>query len=492
MSMDGFQKPHAVVLPFPALGHYIPLLELSRLVASQGLIISYVTTPANVPRFQEFIDEAVNSGIDLRLIVIPTPPVEGLPEGRESADVCPPEPPGLIFTLANKLQQPFDAWMESQFQQQELAAPPVCVVFDSFMGWAQKSAEKFSISCVEFNPCGAFGVSGLISVSRSIMQRALQKEGEDCVVLSLDLPKPLRFQSHEINRPFWSVDEMNRATKIFAQMSESVGKSGSGLILNTFEELESEYLRHLRNQTGKPVWALGPLLPVSNKVSTRGKMADIAADELVRWLDSQSAGSVLYVSFGSVINLSKEQIKALATALEGSQQPFVWAIRVTESGSSGNVEYLPEGFLERTKYRGVVIWGWAPQLLILSHASVGAFMNHCGWNSTLESLSLGVPITGWPMFADHFFNMRILAEMGVGIQLCEHLDGIPDEEKVKEVLRQVLSDDKGKQMRMTAQKLRDMARNAVEDGGSSKVNVQTFASEMHKLLKIRREQSSLL
>ncbi|GLJ07847.1 hypothetical protein SUGI_0075420 [Cryptomeria japonica] len=121
-------------------------------------------------------------------------------------------------------------------------------------------------------------------------------------------------------------------------------------------------------------------------------MVDIAADELVWWLDSQSVGSVVYAFFRSVINLSESQIKALARGLEGSQQAFVWAIKVTESGSLGNVEYLPEGFLERTKGLGDVIWGWAPQLLILSHASVGTFMNHCRWNSTLESLSLGVPI----------------------------------------------------------------------------------------------------
>ncbi|GLJ07705.1 hypothetical protein SUGI_0072930 [Cryptomeria japonica] len=128
---------------------------------------------------------------------------------------------------------------------------------------------------------------------------------------------------------------------------------------------------------------------------------------------------------------------------------------------------------------------------MLGGLSVGAFLNHCGWNSTLESLSLGVPIAGWPMFADHFFNMRILAEMGVGIQLCEHLGGVPDEVKVTEVLRQVFSDDKGKQMRTAAQKVKEMARKAVGDGGSSKVNVQGFASEMRKLLKTRQEQSSL-
>ncbi|GLJ07890.1 hypothetical protein SUGI_0076200 [Cryptomeria japonica] len=495
--MDRVQKPHVALLPFPALGHYIPLLELSRLVASQHLTVSYVTTPANVPRLQDFVDEAVNCGIDLRLLVLPTPHVEGLPEGLESTDDCPPESHGSIFALANKLQQSFDAWMELQFQQQGVAAPPVCVVFDSFMGWARQSAEKFSISCVEFNPFGAFGNSGTNSTARSVMQRVLEKEGEDCVVLSLDLPKPLRFKRNEIDQDYWNVDEMNPIAKFILPMLQIVGKGGSGLILNTFEELETTYLQHLRKLTGKPVWAVGPLLLTSyfggacNKVSTRGKMADIAADELVQWLDSQSAGSVVYVSFGSVVKLCKEQTKALARALEGSQQPFIWAIRVRESGSSGNAEYLPEGFLERTKGRGVVIWGWAPQLLILSHPSVGAFMSHCGWNSVLESLSLGVPIAGWPMFGDQFFSMRVLAEMGAGIQLCEHLGGVPDEEKVGVVLRQVLSGDKGKEMRTAAQKAKEMARKAVGDGGSSKVHVQGFVSEMRRLLKMRQEQSSL-
>ncbi|GLJ07778.1 hypothetical protein SUGI_0073960 [Cryptomeria japonica] len=199
------------------LGHYIPVLELSRLVASQHLTVSYVTTPANVPRFQDFIDEALNCGIDLRLLVLPTPHVEGLPEGRGSSDVSPPESHGSIFVLANKLQQPFDAWMELQFQQQELA-PPVCVVFDSFMGWVRQSAEKFSISSVEFNTSGAFGISGTNSASHSIMHRVLEKQGEECVVLSLDLPRPLRFKRNEIDQDYWTPDEMNPITKFLLPM----------------------------------------------------------------------------------------------------------------------------------------------------------------------------------------------------------------------------------------------------------------------------------
>ncbi|GLJ07814.1 hypothetical protein SUGI_0074570 [Cryptomeria japonica] len=428
--MDGFLKPHVVVLAFPALGHSIPLLDLSRLIASQGLTASYVTTPANVSRFQDSVVEAVNNGIDMRLVVLPTPPVDGLPEGRESVDLLPKASHGLIFALASKLQKPFNAWMERQFQRQGAAAP-VCVVFER----------------------------------------------------------------HEIAQDFFNIEDLT--LDIVLRILQSIGKGCSGLIFNTFEELEPAYVEHLRNLTGKPVWAIGPLLPpnyFSGAAKGRGKKADVEVDELVQWLDPQSDSSVVYVSFGSQIFFTEQQIKALARGLEASLQPFIWAIKVTpriEPATPCNAdlarEYLPQGFLERTKDRGVVIWGWAPQLLILSHPSVGAFMSHCGWNSTLESITLGVPTVGWPMFGDQFFNLRLLVELGMGIQFCEHIPGIPEEEKVKEVLRLVLCDVKGNEMRARGQKLKKMARKAVEEGGSSKANVQAFASEMYNLLKMRQE-----
>ncbi|GLJ07881.1 hypothetical protein SUGI_0076100 [Cryptomeria japonica] len=93
------------------------------------------------------------------------------------------------------------------------------------------------------------------------------------------------------------------------------------------------------------------------------------------------------------------------------------------------------------------------------------------------------------MFGEQFLNMRTMGEMGVGIQFCEHPAGVLDEEKVKEVSRQVLSDDKGKELRTAAQNVKEMAKKDVGDGGSLKVNVG-FASEMRKLLKMRQQQSS--
>ena len=76
--------------------------------------------------------------------------------------------------------------------------------------------------------------------------------------------------------------------------------------------------------------------------------------------------------------------------------------------------YLPEGFAERTQGVGLIVHSWVPQAAILGHSSSGAFLSHCGWNSSLESLSHGVPILAWPLYAEQRMNATLLEE-GVGV-----------------------------------------------------------------------------
>ncbi|GLT79980.1 hypothetical protein SLA2020_514450 [Shorea laevis] len=61
---------------------------------------------------------------------------------------------------------------------------------------------------------------------------------------------------------------------------------------------------------------------------------------------------------------------------------------------------------------------WALQADILSHTSVGRFLSHCGWNSSLESLTNGVPMIPWPLNAEQRMNATmLLKEVGVAIGL---------------------------------------------------------------------------
>ncbi|GLJ07785.1 hypothetical protein SUGI_0074050 [Cryptomeria japonica] len=380
--------------------------------------------------------------------------------------------------------------MEQQFHQQT-AAPPVCIVYDTFMGWGVDTAQKYNIPSILFNTCGAFAISLLHSISCSILQNTLEKDGEDSLVLSFNMSRPVRLFKHEVSPAYFNPDLCSSIQRFVRH--QEIGNC-SGILINTFNELEPLYVQHLKTLTGKPVWAIGPVHPQNlssgaGNVNTRGKMADIDEQELVCWLASHSPRSVVYVSFGSFTALSEEQTHALARGLEASEQSFVWTIKEPlkiESASSESETdristYLPEGFLERTKGRGLIIRGWAPQLVILSHLSVGAFISHCGWNSAIESISLGVPILAWPMFGDQHFNSKLFAELGVGIQFCQNRDEIPKEESIKKAVTMALTGDKREEMRENAEKLKSMATNAVKLEGSSATDLRAFVSEMHKL-----------
>ncbi|XP_057867581.2 UDP-glycosyltransferase 73C7-like [Cryptomeria japonica] len=266
------------------------------------------------------------------------------------------------------------------------------------------------------------------------------------------------------------------------------------MLINTFEQLEPEYLQHLRKQIGN-VWSVGPVLPPSSSGrASRGKMAGIGEEKLLQWLESQNPSSVVYISFGSQTFLSEEQSKALACGLETNEQPFIWAIKVSpkiepllsDTPLDLSCTCLPKGFHERMKNRGLVIWGWAPQLLILSHPSVGAFMSHYGWNSMLESVSLGVPLVTWPMYANQHFNSKLAIKLGIRIQVCENRDGIPEKQRVEEGVILVMGKGEGKEMKKDVEKLKDMAGKAITEGGSSTGKLKDFVNEMYKFHLARK------
>ncbi|KAL6178682.1 hypothetical protein ACLB2K_050200 [Fragaria x ananassa] len=181
--------------------------------------------------------------------------------------------------------------------------------------------------------------------------------------------------------------------------------------INTCDDLQRPFLDYVSDLTGKPVWGVGPLLPeqywqsfesLLNDPETRPKReSNYTEDEVFQWLDSKPRGSVVYVSFGSEVNPTDEEYPELAKALEESTRPFIWVIQ-RKSGKPGpgsgppGETYFPHGLDAKVGKRGLVIHGWAPQLLILSHASAGGFISHCGWNSTLEAVVGSMVAEGYP------------------------------------------------------------------------------------------------
>ncbi|KAL5550850.1 hypothetical protein UlMin_001026 [Ulmus minor] len=229
---------------------------------------------------------------------------------------------------------------------------------------------------------------------------------------------------------------------------EQVEQSIAAMI-NTCEDLEHPFLEYIANQMGKPVWGVGPLLPeqywksvgsiIHDRESRTNRRSNVTEDEVIQWLDSKPRGSVLYVAFGSEVGPSVDEFAQLADALEASNQPFIWVIqpgagRRGPPGPGPIAEgYFPHGLDSKVGPRGLIIHGWAPQLLILSHPSTGGFLSHCGWNSTVEAIGRGVPFLAWPIRGDQYHDAKlVVAHLKVGYKISDDLsEKITKEDIVK-------------------------------------------------------------
>lgn len=174
-------------------------------------------------------------------------------------------------------------------------------------------------------------------------------------------------------------------------------------------------------------------------------------------------------------------MRELAMGIEASGQEFIWVVRSTEQD---NEEWLPEGFEERTKGKGLIIRGWAPQLLILDHEAVGAFVTHCGWNSMLEGISAGVPMVTWPVFAEQFFNEKLVTQVlrtgaNVGSMKWQkpYSEGVK-KEAIAKAIRRVMVGEEAEGFRSRAKAYKEMARKAVEIGGSSYSDLTTLLEDI--------------
>ncbi|KAE8703952.1 UDP-glycosyltransferase 74C1 [Hibiscus syriacus] len=194
----------------------------------------------------------------------------------------------------------------------------------------------------------------------------------------------------------------------------------------------------------------------------------------MNWLSGKPKDSVVYVSFGSYASLRIEQTAELASALKESDVYFLWVVRETEKAK------LPYNFIEETREKGLVV-SWCPQLEVLSHESVGCFLTHCGFNSVLEALSLGVPMLAMPEWTDQPTNAKHIEDVwGIGIRARSNEEGIVRRETIKECIRELVTEagEKGKEIKNNSSKWKNLAKQAVDEGGSSDKNIDEFIAKL--------------
>lgn len=372
---------------------------------------------------------------------------------------------------------------------------PDCIVSDMFFPWTVDVAEDLGIPRIHFNPTGYFPRCVLHNLKTYTPHEKVQSETESFAVPGL--PDPIQMKRSQL------AGEVKKKTG-YALLKEKMEEAESrsyGTIMNSFFELEPNYIQYFKEIKGRKFWSIAPMSLFCRK-SIKNGVTETAVNrdqyDFFNWLDSQKPNSVLYVCFGSMVRFSTEQLKEIAMALEASGKLFLWVCRPPENISEGE-EWLPEGFEERIRERniGYLIKGWAPQVLILDHPSIAGFMNHCGWSSVLEAVTAGVALITWPLFAEHFYNEKLIVDvLKIGIEVGSEYwnEGFNittptvRKEKIEEAVCRFMSGSgEAEEMRGRAKELKKKGNMAVEEGGSSYEDLMDLISELKLKAKAKCE-----
>ena len=287
----------------------------------------------------------------------------------------------------------------------------------------------------------------------------------------------------------------------------------TSILINTFHDLEARVIDEMRGNMHSTIYPIGPLVFTNRNFSTDHNNEEEEEEEeepcaigvggviwkedskSLSWLNTKSSKSVLYVSFGSIAKVSIEQVQELADGLEMSHHAFLWVIRAdlleTDiKGRGSEFQTMFSEFLERTKDRALVV-PWVPQTAVLSHPAVGAFVTHCGWNSTIESISCGVPMLCWPQLAEQNTNSRYITHVWkVGLELeydGKKYSGLLLKEEVDSKVRRIMSvgggddDPEIDMIRNNCRELKNASKKAVMKGGSSHTALLDFVRQMRQL-----------
>ncbi|KFK39466.1 hypothetical protein AALP_AA3G248100 [Arabis alpina] len=248
------------------------------------------------------------------------------------------------------------------------------------------------------------------------------------------------------------------------------------ILIDTFQELERDLIDHMSQLCPEIICTpVGPLFKMAATISSDIK-GDISehVGESIEWLDSRESASVVYISFGTVVHLKQEQIDEIAQGLLKSGLSFLWVVRPPMEGSNQEPYGLPRELEEKGK-----IVEWCPQERVLAHRAVACFLSHCGWNSTMEALSSGVPMVCFPQWGDQVTNAVYLADVTkTGVRLGRGEATIVLSEVVAEKLVEATVGEKALELRENARRWKEEAETAVAYGGTSDWNFGEFVDKL--------------
>ncbi|XP_010679696.2 UDP-glycosyltransferase 84B1 [Beta vulgaris subsp. vulgaris] len=455
------KEVHVLMVTLFYHGHINPMVHFAKLLASKGLHVTLATTNHAREKIlnglatrTNFIDyEFFDDGLDIELdrdSKLASLIEEYLPrDGAKNLS-------NLISTLEEK---------GKKF---------ACIINNCFVPWVTNVATMHNISCAMLwvQSCATYAIfyhyhhntqSYLASLNDPNYQANFDIPGLPLLNIE-DLPTFILPSSppHFLKVLMTTMNVLDQFQWIFG---------------SSFCDLE-ESLVHSMAQF-KAIHPIGPLVSPS-MLSVEGAQEDEQESDIcMDWLNKQGTSSVIYIALGSISVLSQSETEALAMALESdSNKRFLWVRKEGEKILGRKMGELPKEFLENTKDRGLIV-PWCCQEKVLTHPSIKCFLTHCGWNSTLETITAGIPVIAYPDWTDQPTNAKLLVDVfKVGVRMSKSKDGQLGREEIERCLLEVTKGPKALAMKEQAIKLKVLAKKATMSGGSSNMNVDNFVNEL--------------
>ncbi|KAL3689245.1 hypothetical protein R1sor_015554 [Riccia sorocarpa] len=480
-------SPNVWIVPFSFPSHLKCFFQFAKLLASHKMRVTFLCIKGDAESvgLHATLESWRSEGIDIQLRDL-------------EIEVLEPRDFERWVWVIQQQETRFDSILKTEL---ELGlSKPTVVISDFWLPGVHESAVKCSI------PVWVFSILSLGYTGSAVYLSQLQSKG------ILKLPaSPTDTDSKEFisvpGLPLLPICELDVLSAFSGEVFYPLGKrNGLALpksevvILSTFKELEPRGFRELElllhnaavkdNRKTGDIYTIGPIFPLTTPGArlTGNESCGEERHPCLKFLDGQRDSSVLFVAFGTSWQLAPEQMQEIALGLEGSEQPFLCAILPavkTSQYPTGNIfDVITEDCVSRTKERGLFVEGWVPQLQVLNHPAVGGFMSHCGHNSFLESLSMGVPLLAWPSQIDQMMNARYaVEEIRVGLQITKDQLGeeLVDRKEVERKVRALFHSEEGKAVRKNAREIREMALQTVAENGSSYKNMQALVARIRGL-----------
>ncbi|XP_073261725.1 7-deoxyloganetin glucosyltransferase-like [Populus alba] len=490
VSIDLANKPHAVCIPFPAQGHINPMLKLAKLLHFKGFDITFVNTEYNHRRLLKSRGSSSLDGLpDFQFKTIP----DGLPPS-DIADAT-QDIPSLCDCTSTTCLAPFRDLI-ANLNSSSIVPQVTCIISDACMSFTLDAAEEFGIPEALFwtpSACGVLGYAQYLS----LIERGLTPLKERKLIFicnfffgyletSIDwIPGMKNIRLRDLPS-FVRTTDINDSMLHFAIREIDRTSRASAVIINTFDSFEQDVLDAL-SPMFPPIYTLGPLQLHVDQIPN-GNLKNIGSNlwkdhpECIEWLDSKGPNSVVHVNFGSITVITAQQMIEFAWGLANSNKPFLWIIR--PDLIEGEAAMFPPEFLSVTKDRSLLV-SWCPQEQVLKHPSIGGFVSHMGWNSTLESICGGVPMVCWPFFAEQQTNCWFACtKWGIGMEIESNVK----RDEVEKLVRELMEGEKGKDMKTKAMEWKTKAEEAAWTAttgvsGSSSMNFDKLVDDVLRFQK---------